>query len=91
MIPTVIHLGIGRHGSRDSDPLCLNYEVKDDLRGCFEAAVQESAPNRGYPAARLAHRELARRILRRAGKTLVVNEVRGVRGHQSKDFCVYTQ
>ena len=54
----------------DSDPLDLNFELKGDLGGCLEAALQESVPNRGSPAARLAHRDPARQFLRRARKTL---------------------
>ena len=55
----------------DNNPLDLNFENKGDLRGCLEAALQESFPNRGFPEARLAHRDPARQFLRRARKALI--------------------
>ena len=47
----------------DNDTLDLNFEIKGDLRGCLEAALQESVPNRKSSEARLAHRDPARQFL----------------------------
>ena len=73
----------------DNNPLDLNFENKGDLRGCLEAALQESVPNRGFPEVRLARRDPARQFLRRARKALLSTySPRGRGGGAPKAYVV---